>query len=181
MTQTHVCVFGSSQSKPGDTDYRDAVDLGAMLASRGHVVVNGGYAGLMEAVSEGAAAAGGEVVGVTVPTVFPGRVGANVHITTEIAAPDLINRIRTMIEMSDAAIALPGSLGTLTELVMTWNLNYVAQFSGGKSIPLIAVGSPWSELVPLLADGVSTDVRLVTCVGSIAAAVEHLDGQMPSN
>jgi uncharacterized protein (TIGR00730 family) len=178
---THVSVFGSSQSKPGDTAYQDAVKLGTLLARRGHVVVNGGYAGLMEAVSAGAAAAGGQVIGVTVPTVFPGRSGANEHLTSEIPAPDLIDRIRTMIALSDAAIALPGSLGTLTELVMTWNVNYVAQFSGDKPIPLIAVGSPWSELVPLLAGGVATDGRLVTCVDSVEEAIGHLDGQIPPN
>ena len=178
---THVSVFGSSQSKPGDTEYQDALDLGELLARRGHVVVNGGYAGLMEAVSAGAAAAGGEVIGVTVPTVFPGRTGANDHLTSEIPAPDLIERIRTMISISDAAIALPGSLGTLTELVMTWNVNYVARFSGEKPMPLIAVGSPWSELVPLLAGGVATDGGLVTCVESVEEAIGHLDSQIPPN
>lgn len=177
----HVSVFGSSQSKPGDADYQNAMDLGELLARRGHAVVNGGYAGLMEAVSAGAAAAGGEVIGVTVPTVFPGRVGANDHLTTEIQAPDLIDRIRTMISISDAAIALPGSLGTLTELVMTWNVNYVARFSGEQPMPLIAVGSPWSELIPLLAGGIATDGELVTCVDSVEEAISQLDRRMPPN
>lgn len=36
-----------------------------MLAERGHIVLNGGYIGTMEAVSRGAAEAGGHVIGVT--------------------------------------------------------------------------------------------------------------------
>lgn len=156
-----------------------AVDLGGRLALRGHTVVNGGYGGLMEAVSVGAAAAGGEVVGVTAPTVFPGRVGANSHITSERPAPDLVSRIGMMLDISDAAIALPGSIGTLTELILTWNVSFVARFSGRPPIPLITVGDTWAELVPFLAERMSTDRGLVTCVHSAAAAVAALDEQMP--
>ena len=135
----------------------------------------------MEAVSVGAAAAGGEVVGVTVPTVFPGRLAANEHITSERAAPDLVSRIGVMLDMSDAAIALPGSIGTLTELILTWNVNFVARFSGRPPIPLIAVGALWAELVPLIAERMSTDGGLVTCVDSATAAVAALDEQMRTN
>lgn len=176
---SRISVFGSSQSEPGDDDYENAVRLGGLLAERGHTVINGGYGGLMEAVSAGAAGAGGEVIGVTAPTVFPGRSGANRYLTSEQPAPDLVRRIGTMLDISDAAIALPGSLGTLTELVMTWNVNFVAQFSGKTPIPLIAVGSPWSDLVPLLTKGVSTNGDLVTCVSSVEAAVALIDARMP--
>jgi len=179
MTQIHVSVFGSSQSKPGDLDYENAVALGHLLAQRGYAVINGGYGGLMEAVSAGAAESGGEVIGVTAPSVFPGRSRANEFLTAERPAPNLVSRIGTMLEMSDAAIALPGSLGTLTELIVTWNLNFVAQFSGAAPIPLITVGSQWSDLVPLLTDQVSTDGDLVTCVDSIEEAVQRLDVQIP--
>ena len=158
-----------------------AVELGGMLARRGHTVVNGGYGGLMEAVSLGATAAGGKVVGVTVPTVFPGRLAANDHITSERTAPDLVSRIGIMLDISDAAIALPGSIGTLTELILTWNVSFVARFSERPPIPLITVGETWAELVPLIAERVSTDGGLVTCVNSVAAAIASLDEQMPRN
>lgn len=179
MSRTHVSVFGSSQSQPGEPDYENAVTLGGLLAGRGCTVINGGYGGLMEAVSVGAARAGGEVIGITAPTVFPGRSGANGYLTSERPAPDLVTRIGAMLELSDAAIALPGSLGTLTELVVTWNLNFVASFSGKTPIPLITVGAPWSELVPLLTDRVSTKGNLVTCVDTVEDAMAQLDAQMP--
>jgi uncharacterized protein (TIGR00730 family) len=175
MSPIHVSVFGSSQTGPEDPHYLDARRLGRLLASRGYAVVNGGYGGLMEAVSAGAAAAGGEVIGVTAPQVFPGRSGANQYLTVELPATDLISRIGKMLEISDAAIALTGSIGTLTELVMTWNLNYVAPFSGRRPIPLIAVGEPWTGLIPLLTERVSTNGDLVTLVDDIDAAIARLD------
>lgn len=177
----NVSVFGSSQSVAGEPVYEMAFDLGRRLAQRGHTVVNGGYGGLMEAVSAGAASSGGQIIGVTAPAVFPGRVGANRHISTELPAPDLVRRIAMMLEMSDAAIALPGSIGTLTELVMTWNLNFVARFSGGVPIPLITVGAPWSNLVPIMAEEMQTDGGLVQCVGSVDDAVALLDEHFRSN
>lgn len=178
MSRLHVSVFGSSQTKPDEPDYGEAHRLGRLLATRGYAVVNGGYGGLMEAVSAGAADAGGEVIGVTAPQVFPGRSGANEYLTVEHPATDLISRIGKMLEISDAAIALTGSIGTLTEIVMTWNLNYVAPFSGGRPIPLIAVGRPWADLIPLLAERVSTNGDLVTLVDDIDTAIARLDEQV---
>jgi len=181
MSRTHVSVFGSSQSQPGDSDYEDAVRLGGLLAERGFAVINGGYAGLMEAVSVGAARAGGEVLGVTVPSVFLSRTGANSYLTSELAAPNLVARIGMMLELSSAAIALPGSLGTLTELLMAWNVNFVARFSEKAPKPIITVGSVWSDVVPMLTERVVTDGDLITCVDTVDAAVTQLDIQMTRN
>src|SRR5258708_16993147 len=60
-----VSVFGGSQPKNGSAAYAEAQELGKLLAERGHVVLTGGYIGTMEAVSRGAAEAGGHVIGVT--------------------------------------------------------------------------------------------------------------------
>ena len=89
MERPIVAVFGSSTSQPGDADYEDAVRLGHGLASAGYAVTNGGYAGLMEAVSRGAAEANGSIIGVTVPSLFPNRSGANGYVTNEVVASSL--------------------------------------------------------------------------------------------
>ena len=60
-----VSVFGGSQPREGTTAYEEARKLGELLAKQGHVVLTGGYIGTMEAVSRGAAEAGGHVIGVT--------------------------------------------------------------------------------------------------------------------
>jgi predicted Rossmann-fold nucleotide-binding protein len=61
----NVSVFGGARANPGDDLYNDALTLGGMLARAGHTVLTGGYSGSMEAISRGAAEAGGHVIGVT--------------------------------------------------------------------------------------------------------------------
>lgn len=169
-----VTVFGSSAAGPGDDDYRAGERLGGLLAERGHRVVTGGYGGLMEAVSAGAARRGGSVVGVTVPTVFPERSGPNLHINEEVRAASLTERIHELTDLAEAVIALPGSIGTLTELMVAWNLAYVAPFSGTRSRPVIAVGRLWSELMPLLENRLGVESSVV-CVETVEEAIEELD------
>lgn len=167
-----VAVFGASASVPGDGHYEAGVECGRLLAAAGFGVATGGYGGLMEAVSEGAASSGGHVIGVTVPTVFPGRDGANRHVAEELRADSLTERIHELIAVSDASIALHGSLGTATELIVAWNLAYVARFAEIQSAPVIAVGPQWAELVRTMANALGTDHDLVTCVDDVASAVE---------
>ncbi|VAW06182.1 hypothetical protein MNBD_ACTINO02-810 [hydrothermal vent metagenome] len=169
-----VAVFGASAALPGEADYQTGESCGAALARAGAAVVTGGYAGLMEAVSKGAAQAGGHVIGVTVPGTFVSRPGANPFVKQEVMAPSLTERIHTLIEMSDASIALNGSLGTLTELIVAWNVAYVERFSENEPKPVFAVGQRWDTIVTSLANDLQTDRGLVTNVPDVAAAVAGL-------
>ncbi|RJP51637.1 MAG: LOG family protein [Anaerolineaceae bacterium] len=136
-----VSVFGGSQPKEGDAAYEEARTLGKLLAERGHVLLNGGYIGTMEAVSRGAAEAGGHVIGVTCEDIEAWRgVGVNRWVKEERKKKTLIERLKVLIEECDAAIALPGGPGTLTEIMLTWNLMIVE--SRHRS-PLILVGAGW--------------------------------------
>jgi len=167
-----VAVIGSSRTQPEEPDYQDAIRLGRRLAEAGLKVASGGYGGLMEAVSEGAAGAGGTVIGVTAPGVFPGRVGVNRYVTVERPAETLTERIHHLVHYSDAVIALPGSIGTLTELMSAWNVAFVAPFSGKTPKPIVTVGPQWAELVPLLAQRLATDGELVRCESSADSAAD---------
>jgi len=149
MTRT-VAVFGSSQIGVDSTEWAEAVSVGTRLASAGMVVVTGGYGGTMEAVSLGAAAAGGRVVGVTAPTLFPDRVGANPHVQELIEASSLAHRIDVMMGRADATLSLPGSIGTATELLMAWNINYIKRRSGQLPLPSAAVGVQWKKVADAL-------------------------------
>lgn len=167
-----VAVFGASAPQPGESDYEAGVRCGRLLAEAGFAVATGGYAGLMEAVSLGARQVGGHVIGVTVPNVFPDRPGGNEHLTEENRAASLLERIHEMVEVSIASIALPGSLGTATELIVAWNLAFVARFAGAEPKPVIAVGEQWQRLVPLLTSELKTDGTLVTLVDTVDEAVQ---------
>lgn len=169
-----VAVFGSSRTVPGSPLYEDGVRLGRTLASAGLTVVTGGYGGVMEAVSAGAAGAGGTVIGVTAPAVFPERSGPNGHLSAEIVATTITERIHRLVDLADAAITLPGSIGTFTELVVAWNVAALAPLGGGPPLPHVAVGPLWREIVDFLAPRLDVDASLVTCVDTVdeaAAAV----------
>jgi uncharacterized protein (TIGR00725 family) len=167
-----VAVFVASAPRPGEPDYEAGVRCGRLLAEAGFAVATGGYGGLMEAVSLGARQAGGRVIGVTVPDVFPDRPGGNEHLTEETRAASLLERIHEMVEVSVASISLPGSLGTATELIVAWNLAFVARFAGTDPKPVIAVGEQWRRIVPLLTTELETDGSLVTLVGTVDEAVQ---------
>jgi uncharacterized protein (TIGR00730 family) len=167
-----VAVFGASRTQPTDDAYTVAMRCGELLAAAGFAVATGGYAGTMEAVTRGAAEAGGTTIGVTAPTVFPGRVGANRWVEHEVPAEGLVERIGMLASMSAAAIALPGSLGTLAELIIAWNLAFVAPFSSALPDTVVAVGDEWGSIVPYLAERLETDGNLVRCVPDVDSAVQ---------
>lgn len=166
-----VAVFGASVADRGGDRWAEAVRCGRLLAAAGLEVATGGYGGVMEAVSEGAASAGGTVIGVTAPAVFPQRSGANGYVAVEHRSPTIGARIVALIEMADACIALPGSLGTATELLVAWNYAYVAPYSGAHPHPIYAVGEPWSTVVPALVADLRTE-PLVTLVATVDEAVD---------
>ncbi len=169
-----MAVFGSSRATPGDGVYEQGVEVGRLLAEAGYGVVNGGYSGLMEAVSVGAVAAGGRAIGVTAPSLFPGRPGGNSFLTEEIQAEGLLARIDTMWEMACAAIVMPGSIGTLAELVIVWNDVYLAERREAAPKPIVAFRSAWDGIVDRLTAKLSTTPGLITMVDTPAQAVASL-------
>jgi len=141
----NITVFGGSQPKEGDSAYANARQLGGLLAQRGHVVLTGGYIGTMEAASRGAAEAGGHVIGVTCADISRWRgIGANRWVTEEWKKENLHDRLQALIENCDAAIALPGGAGTLTEITLMWNLMIVESI---HRRPLILVGEGWQSII----------------------------------
>lgn len=174
MTGRLVAIFGSSRATPEEPEWDDAFRCGELLAHSGFGIATGGYGGIMEAASAGAAAGGGRVVGITAPAVFPDRAGANPHVAEEWPAPNLVTRIGDLLERTDACIALPGSIGTLTELVMAWNIAFVARFSAQRPQPVVAVGPGWERIVDTLGAALAADTSVVHCAANVDAAVAHV-------
>jgi uncharacterized protein (TIGR00730 family) len=140
-----IAVFGGSSPQAGDPVYEDALLLGKMLGKAGHKVLNGGYTGTMEAVSRGASKAGAHVIGVTCREIESWRKSrANKWVNEEWPCETLEERIRVMIDNCDAAIALPGGVGTLTEIMSYWNRLVIHSI---VRHPLIVIGSGWKEVL----------------------------------
>ena len=159
MTERAVAVFGSSDTITDSPDWLEAVAVGESLARAGFAVVTGGYGGTMEAVSLGATRVGGHAIGVTVNSMFPGRSGANPYVKAIEDAPSLSERIGRMMAITEASIALPGSIGTAAELILAWNTNHVLRKSGLDPIPVAAVGESWVPLRAALSDGLGAFVE----------------------
>ena len=139
----NISVFGGAQPQPDSLEYEEARTLGSLLAQRGHTVLTGGYIGVMEAVSRGAHEAGGHVIGVTCEEIEAWRkVSRNQWVKEEWRKKTLIERLYALIEGCDAAIALPGGVGTLAEISIMWNLMVVESL---HRRPLILVGSGWQS------------------------------------
>jgi uncharacterized protein (TIGR00730 family) len=141
MSGSRISVFGGSTPRPGEDAYQDALHLGRLLGAAGHVVLTGGYIGTMEAVSRGAADRGGHVIGVTCDEIESWRpVAPNQWIREERRFETLRERLFSLIESCDAALALPGGLGTLTEIALMWTL---MQTNALPAKPLILIGPGW--------------------------------------
>jgi uncharacterized protein (TIGR00730 family) len=140
-----ITVFGGSQPKPGSPPYQEALRLGALLGKAGYAVQTGGYIGIMEAVSRGASEAGGHVIGVTCDEIEGWRpVGPNPWVMEQKRCPTLKERLYVLIDDCDGAIALPGGIGTLAEIALSW-AQY--QLRPQQDKPLIVVGSGWNEML----------------------------------
>ncbi len=117
-----ICVFcGSSDSV--HADYLNAArQLGNLLAQKGiHLIYGGGKTGLMGAVANGTMQAGGEVIGVIIPSMNTPAL-AHTGLTRLEVAPDMHGRKARMHELAEGYIALPGGYGTWDELfeAITW-------------------------------------------------------------
>jgi uncharacterized protein (TIGR00725 family) len=173
-----VAVFGSSQTVLDSDDWLDAVRVGRRLAEAGLEVITGGYGGTMEAASLGATGAGGNVVGVTSPVLFPDRDGANPYVTELIEAPTLSARIDIMMQRADATITLPGSIGTATELLTAWNMNFIAGRASGRPLPSAAVGAGWQKVAHALVLSVGAEIDGIYWANTADEGVDWVLGQL---
>ncbi|MFW6018465.1 MAG: TIGR00725 family protein [Halapricum sp.] len=108
-----VSVIGGSSV--GEQHYDLARSVGRLLGERGHEVVCGGLGGVMEAVCRGAIETGGHTIGI-----LPGedRAAANEYVETTIATGLGNARNALVVLNGDAAIAIDGSTGTLSEIAL---------------------------------------------------------------
>jgi uncharacterized protein (TIGR00730 family) len=139
-----VSVFGSNAPREGEPGYEEARALGRRLAQAGYVVATGGYAGTMEATSRGAKEAGGYAVGVTTSVFDKVRLGPNSYLDEEIKFPTLIQRLYHLVTLAEAWVALPGGIGTLSEVALTWSLMQAGEV---KRQPFVVVGPTWRRLL----------------------------------
>jgi uncharacterized protein (TIGR00725 family) len=114
--------------------------VGEGIAAADAVLVCGGLGGVMEAAARGAREAGGLTVGI-----LPGADPAAANAGIAVAIPSGLGEARNalVVNSSDAAVAVAGGWGTLSE----------AAFCLQKGVPLILLASTLPDLPVPVAEG----------------------------
>lgn len=148
MPRRYVAVCGTSEAGPAERE--SAREVGRLLAEAGAVVLCGGHGGVMEAVGEGVAGAGGTLVGI-----LPGtdRGAGNRHLTVAIATGLGEARNTVLATSADAVIAIGGGWGTLSEIGFARRLGRPVIGLGTWDLPGLAVADDPAQAVAMALDG----------------------------
>ncbi len=112
-------------SKPGnDPAFVSTADkLGKLLAEKGVTMVyGGGNKGIMGTIANASLGAGGKVIGI-IPKILIEWEAQHTGLTELIVTDSMHSRKLLLYDKCDAAIILPGGMGTMDELfeMLTWN------------------------------------------------------------
>lgn len=146
LIKTVTCL-GFADARPEDLLFKEAYDVGKILAENKYVVANGGGPGVMRASTEGAKSVGGKVIGVTFypkdVANFEGR-DKNNKIDEEIKTENYLARTMKLLEVGQAYVIFRGGTGTISEFGMAWGL---ARLYFGHHKPLILYGKFWESII----------------------------------
>jgi uncharacterized protein (TIGR00730 family) len=145
-----VAIFGSADVNDGHPVYRDAYRAAQKLGEHGIRVVNGGGPGVMKAATDGARSVGASTLSVTFEPIdapfFEGKLPTNKP-DREIKTPDYVERLKGLIDASDAYVIFQGGTGTLSEWTTVWLLSHIYY---GHHKPFILYGDFWHEVIEVI-------------------------------
>lgn len=147
-----LCVYCGSRdgATPGFMEL--AVQVGRWIGSHGgQLVYGGGNNGLMGAMADATAAAGGRVVGV-IPRALVEREWAKRDCTELHVVDTMHDRKRMMAERADAFLALPGGIGTFEEFFEAWTWRQLGYHA--KPVGLLNAGGYYDGLLAFLRQSV---------------------------
>ncbi len=117
-----ICVYSGSNAGIRSEYKESAIQLGNVLAENNIELVYGGSkVGLMGEIANQILKNNGKVTGVMPKGLFPKEI-VNDQLTNLIEVKDMHERKKTMADLSDGFIALPGGIGTFEELfeILSW-------------------------------------------------------------
>jgi len=168
--ELEVGVLGSARLTENDDGWTLAHKLGMLLAEEGFVVVTGGYGGLMAAVSRGAHEMGGRVIGLPMhhwTSLEPNPWNADLRWSGNYGA-----RLNHILRC-DAIIALPGGVGTLSEMAIAWAASQTEE----RASPLILLGDCWPPVIKSMREYMvvsDADLKLLRFATSPEQAVQAI-------
>lgn len=179
-----VCIFGSARLKPDDDIYKTTERLGYLLGLRGIDVLTGGGPGLMEAANKGVVngkrESGSKSKSFGISIELNQLEPLNEHLDIKHHHKKFSSRLDDFMRLSSAVVVMPGGIGTLLELLFSWQLLQVGHLS---ERPIILVGqSFWSGLINWVRDvqigrGLVSpgDMRWLSIVDNSDLAAELID------
>lgn len=146
----NVAIFGSADVNDGHPVYREAFRVSQALGEHGIRVVNGGGPGVMKAATDGARSVGASTLAVTFEPIdapfFEGKLKTNVA-DREIKTSDYVERLKGLIDVSDAYVVFQGGTGTLSEWATIWLMSHIYY---GHHKPFILYGDFWHEVIEVI-------------------------------
>jgi uncharacterized protein (TIGR00730 family) len=141
-----VVIFGSARIEPGDPNWYLIYDLAKRIAEEGMDLVTGGGPGLMDAASVGhyAGDVNRKALSIGLQIKLPKEQRDSDHLDIKKEFSRFSARLDSFIELANAVIVAPGGIGTLLELLYTWQLMQVKMI---QHIPIILFGEMWSDFV----------------------------------
>ena len=137
-----VSIFGSARIKPDTKEYKGVYTLAKELAENGADIVTGGGPGLMEAANAGVkegSSSKSKSFGIRID--LPFEATPNEHLDIKFYHKRFSSRLDEFMRISHAVVVTPGGIGTLLELLYTWQLIQVDHISAR---PIILVGDMWN-------------------------------------
>lgn len=123
MKINSLAVFCGSRNGNNPIYTENAKELGKILAKNNITLIyGGGSTGIMGALADAMMENGGKVIGI-IPQKLVDREHQHENITELSVVDDMHVRKKRMYELCDAAVMLPGGVGTLDEFfeIVTWN------------------------------------------------------------
>ena len=136
-----VSIFGSARIKPDTKEYKGVYTLAKELAENGADIVTGGGPGLMEAANAGAKEGSSKSKSFGIRIDLPFEAAPNDHLDIKFYHKRFSSRLDEFMRISHAVVVTPGGIGTLLELLYTWQLIQVNHISAR---PIILVGDMWN-------------------------------------
>ena len=139
-----VSIFGSARIKKNTNEYIQVYELAKKLAQNKADIVTGGGPGLMEAANIGAKDGSPDSKSFGLHIDLPFETAPNEHLDVTFHHKKFSSRLDEFMRISHAVIVTPGGIGTILELLYTWQLIQVDHITPR---PIILLGDMWNGLI----------------------------------
>jgi len=167
-----VSIFGSARLKPDTKEYSQIYQLAKKLAKNNVDIVTGGGPGLMEAANAGAKDGSSESKSFGLHVDLPFETSPNGHLDVTYHHKKFSSRLDEFMRISNAVIVAPGGIGTVLELMYTWQLIQVGHITAR---PIILIGTMWPGLLKWMKSEVLKKKLISNCDFNNILIVEHAE------